>query len=358
MTAQKVDRWDLILKNILLFVDLGIDDAFTLIYLLKKRNVNLIGVVAGYGNISRNKSYRNVKYILELAGREDIPVISGSTKPLDGSEPEFYPEIHGEEGLGPFRPPVSSDVFQDVSNFSLMFDLIQEYANDVTIVATGRFTALAMAWELNPAIMSNVSKTVIMGGAFLVPGNVTENAEANFHGDPIAANVLAERVPNLTILPLNATLDSYITPEQINQIDEAQKDEVGKLLKPLFEYYYVFYQTTNPQLPRTPIHDLVAAMVALDVPVVTTYEERIVRVSYHDPITYGLSTADFRAVPTQCGEDASCSRIGIVLDRDVYVKELLSVYALPVENREHEPKKGDTPHRDQEQMFRRKRSWI
>lgn len=44
-----------------------------------------------------------------------------------------------------------------------------------------------------------------MGGAFWVPGNVTTVAEANFHGDPFAVNIVLTYATNVTIIPLNAT---------------------------------------------------------------------------------------------------------------------------------------------------------
>ena len=44
-------------------------------------------------------------YILQLANRQDIPVISGATKPLTEEITTYYPEIHGAEGLGPIHVP-------------------------------------------------------------------------------------------------------------------------------------------------------------------------------------------------------------------------------------------------------------
>lgn len=320
------------MKNLILFVDVGIDDAFALIYLLKNPTVNLVAVVAGYGNTDRDRSYRNAKYILQLAGREDVPVIIGSTRPLDGSEPTFYPEIHGPEGLGPIKPPVQSKRYQYASDFSLLFALIKEYANEITIVATGRFTSLTMAWELSPSTMELVTNTVILGGAFSVPGNVTSLAEANFNGDAIAANYITTHVPNLTIIPLNVTMDSYITPKEINQLNEEQTDQVGRLLKPIYDYYRKYYQQTNPQLPGAPIHDLVAAMVGAGVPVVAEYVSKSVSVSYQDQETTGLSIADFRASPDECQGNIECSEIGLSLNRAKYIEEVFRILTLNVEH--------------------------
>ena len=50
-----------------------------------------------------------------------------------------------------------------------------------------------------------------MGGAFLHPGNVTPISEANFYGDPTAANIVLQSTANMYIYPLNVTQYSIIT---------------------------------------------------------------------------------------------------------------------------------------------------
>jgi purine nucleosidase len=161
------------MKKIILFADTGIDDAIAIIYALKNPEIELKAILAGYGNTDRNRSARNASYLLELAGQESIPVINGSTRPLSGGVPEFFPEIHGEEGLGPIIPPIPANRFRNRTNFSQLFRIIKENPNELTIVNVGRCTSLAMAWFLSPSVMELVKETYIMGGALIEPGNVS-----------------------------------------------------------------------------------------------------------------------------------------------------------------------------------------
>lgn len=62
-----------------------------------------------------------------------------------------------------------------------------------------------------------------MGGAFMVPGNVTPVAEANFHGDSIAANVVMERAEKVRVYPLNVTHKVIVKPETIQKYHQPVK---------------------------------------------------------------------------------------------------------------------------------------
>ncbi|MCG3055868.1 nucleoside hydrolase, partial [Escherichia coli] len=61
--------------NVLLFMDPGIDDAVALMYALLHPNINVVGVVSGYGNVSKEDAILNTSYVLTLANRKDIPII-------------------------------------------------------------------------------------------------------------------------------------------------------------------------------------------------------------------------------------------------------------------------------------------
>ena len=89
-----------------------------------------------------------------------------------------------------------------------------------------------------------------MGGAFLHPGNVTPISEANFYGDPTAANIVLQSIANMYIYPLNVTQYSIITPESTEYIEAKGK---APLVKPLFDhYYYGYYKDALPHLKGAP----------------------------------------------------------------------------------------------------------
>ncbi|WP_010530225.1 nucleoside hydrolase [Lentibacillus jeotgali] len=312
------------MKKIILFADTGIDDSIALTYALKNPEVDLIGVVSGYGNIDREKAYRNVEYLLELAGRTDIPVIAGATRPLSGEEPVFFPEIHGMEGLGPIDPPIPEERYANRTNFSKLFNLIKDNRHEITIVNVGRCTSLAIAHYLSPDVMQDVKETYVMGGAFIEPGNATEVAEANFYGDPLAANFVCRNVVNLTVVPLDATMDALLTPGVVNLIDTRSDSPLEEIIKPILDFYYDYYRQQDPGIPGTPQHDLAALMAALDISGLYEYKKRKVKVEYKGKFTDGQSIADFRPGSDNCF-GPECTRIALKINQNVFVSNVLKI---------------------------------
>jgi purine nucleosidase len=312
------------MKKMILFADTGIDDAIALIYALQHPDIDLMAVVAGFGNTDRDRSARNAAYLLKLAGRTDIPVIAGSTRPLSGETPVFFPEIHGEEGLGPISPPMSLEPFQRRTNFSKLFQLIKQNPDDITIVNVGRCTSLAIAWYLSPEVMNLVKETYIMGGAFLAPGNVTEVAEANFYGDPQAADFVCQNAPGLTIIPLNVTRDALLTPALVDFIDTRADTPLQQVIKPILDFYYEAYQQLEPGIEGTPQHDLSAVIAALEIPGMFSYVRKQVKVEDEDGYAEGLSIADFRPGVQEC-TGMGCASVASSMDIDAFTANVLDI---------------------------------
>lgn len=280
-----------------MFVDSGVDDSLALMYALLNPNLNVVGVVSGYGNISKEQSLQNTAYLLKLAGREDIPIIAGVAGPLSGELSRYYPEIHGEKGLGPIQPPPNFEGLK-VYDINKIIDIVNEYKNNLIIVAVGRQTDLAMPFIIygNNAL-KDVVAFYLMGGAFLVPGNVTAEAEANFFADPIAADMVIEKAHNVFIHPLNITNVSIIRPEDIDYLAQNSKTPFKDLIKPAFDYYFNAYKELVPGIQGAPIHDVVP-LFALTNPGAVQYLPKQVRIEQFG-ISRGRSLADFRPKPEE-----------------------------------------------------------
>ena len=82
------------------------------------------------------------------------------------------------------------------------------------------------------------------GRCVLFPGNVTPVSEANFYGDPIAANIVMKYAKNATIYPLNVTQQALITPEMVDIINKEGTGQ-AKLIKPMIDFYYENFYKKN-----------------------------------------------------------------------------------------------------------------
>ncbi|RSD26276.1 nucleoside hydrolase [Mesobacillus subterraneus] len=282
-------------KKILFFSDFGIDDNIAVLYAFFNKEIDLVGVVADYGNVSKQDALRNAAYLQKLTGRTDIPAFAGAELPLTGDPPEYVPDVHGVEGLGPIIPDIEVDY--DLENFHGIQDIIEENPDEIIVVNVGRLSSLAAAFILYPGTMKKVKDFYIMGGTFNEPGNVTPVAEANFYGDPYAANiVLTQAKAPVKIIPLNVTSGAIVTPALINELDAYYRSigsEVGKLVKPMFDYYYKFYKTRDPNLTGAPLHDVLTLWGLVHENHIT-YRDVPVKIIVNRGDAFGMSVGDFR----------------------------------------------------------------
>ncbi|MFC5773526.1 nucleoside hydrolase [Ectobacillus antri] len=306
-------------KKVLLFCDPGIDDSLAIIYALLHPDIELVGLVTSYGNVSREQTTANAAYLLSLIGREDIPVIRGAYRPFSGESNVYYPEIHGENGMGPIQPPKS---FLQASTFSMgkVIDIMDEHKNELIMVDVGRSTTLAIVCNIGEERMEQIQGYYIMGGAFFVPGNVTPVAEANFYGDPVASNYIMMHAKNVTLCPLNVTKDALITETIIEEIAAVSQNPFRNLIKDIFMYYYQAYQKLIPKITGTPLHDVLTVMVVAN-PELLHYVYRPVSVAT-EGVSRGESIADFRALPHTNG---NWVKIGWELNQNLFVERFKQI---------------------------------
>ncbi|WP_162785248.1 nucleoside hydrolase [Bacillus sp. P14.5] len=303
------------MKKVVLFADPGIDDAFAIIYALSSPEIQVKAIVTGFGNVSKEDATMNAAYILHLAGREDIPVITGASSPLTGEYEPYYPEIHGEEGIGPIKIP---DTFTyEAKPFSHILEIISEN-DDLYFVDIGRNTSMALSFNLYPFIKDSIKEVYLMGGAFLVPGNVTPVAEANFHGDPTATNFVLESGLPVYLAPLNVTQYAQLKEEHIKLLAEKSQNPFKEIYLPIFQYYQKAYEKLQPGLEGVPLHDLYT-LYLLTKPDTVTIVQKNVQISTEE-LTQGFTYADFRDMED---EPQANHFININFNYEDFIKDVL-----------------------------------
>ncbi|RYG74440.1 nucleoside hydrolase [Lentibacillus lipolyticus] len=310
-------------QKVLVFGDIGIDDTTALIYGFFDDAIDIVGVVANYGNISREKALANVHYVKELFDiGPSVKVIAGAEIPMTGETPNFFPDIHGEYGLGPIKPPpAEQSVVKE--NFMEVAEVIRRYEDELVIVNIGRLTSLATMFILYQTDMSSVKGYYFMGGAFWTAGNVSPVAEANFYGDPLAAHIALKYAHNTTIIPLNVTRQAVATPQMVDYIAQAGQ---AKILKPMLDYYYAFYKQRNPAISGSPLHDVVTLMAVVyeDMFVFGRYPVQIDREL--DSLARGQSIIDIRPSNDQIHQDkGKHHRIAFNLDYRLFYNRFMAI---------------------------------
>lgn len=241
--------------------DTGIDDAMALAYLLASDRVDLLGIGSVSGNISAAVGARNTLDLLALAGRSDIPVAIGEHDFLASAFRGGATHVHGDNGIGGVLLPRSSSEPVGVSAAELIVRLAHEHPGELHIVAIGPLTNLAVALRLEPNLPALVKEVTIMGGAALVPGNVTRVAEANIHNDPEAAAEVLAAGWFITMVPLDATMESLIEAKDRDVLELSDRPvarAIGAMLDTYFDFYVQFYGRRTSAL-----HDPLAAAIAV-----------------------------------------------------------------------------------------------
>ncbi|MDR6866527.1 purine nucleosidase [Microbacterium resistens] len=241
--------------------DTGIDDALALAYLLASPEIVLAGIGTVSGNTDARQAARNTLGILDLAGREDVPVSVGShdflARPYDGGAPY----VHGSNGVGEVSLPEPARPVADGTAADLLIRLSHEHAGALEVLAVGPLTNLAAALAQDPTLADRIAGVTIMGGAALAAGNITPVAEANIANDPeAAAAVLAAPWP-VTLVPLDVTMENVFETEHRDRLlasDSPVASAVGEML----DFYMDFY--TNSYGRRcSALHDPLAAAIAV-----------------------------------------------------------------------------------------------
>jgi pyrimidine-specific ribonucleoside hydrolase len=202
-------------QPILIDTDMAIDDWMAILYLLQRPDVDVRAItVTGAGEAHCGPGVQNALDLAALAGRPDIPVTCGRETPLKGDRvfpPSWRENVDALAGISipasPSQPAAQGAV-------ALISDAIRAAAGGLEIIALGPLTNLADVFLADPSLAEQIKQIYVMGGAFSVPGNVTnppemgidnDAAEWNIYVDSHAAALVVKSGTPITFVPLDAS---------------------------------------------------------------------------------------------------------------------------------------------------------
>ena len=187
-------------RKIIIDTDPGQDDAMALMLACKSPEFDILAATTVCGNSTIENTTRNTRFILDFLGKKTIPVYSGARKPLERDLIQAI--VHGASGLEGIDPTNDSQLTDDAVDQILT--IVKANPNEVTLVALGPLTNIALAIQKDPETMRLVNEIVSMGGAIDVAGNKNRVAEFNVFVDPEAADIVMRFPIKKTFVPLDA----------------------------------------------------------------------------------------------------------------------------------------------------------
>ncbi|XP_066296770.1 nucleoside hydrolase-like isoform X1 [Branchiostoma lanceolatum] len=181
-------------KLVILDVDPGIDDAIAMLMVLSQPAVRVLAVTCVRGNARDvQQGCRNALRVLRVAGRMDISLYVGASLQLMGHDVFDHTYWSGVDGMGDVpdvNAPDYSLINQSEHAALTLIQMSKAYPNQITLIALGPLTNVALARRMDPDISSRFKEIIIMGGNIRGVGNMDIAAEFNFWMDPEAAQVV------------------------------------------------------------------------------------------------------------------------------------------------------------------------
>jgi len=306
-------------QEIIIDCDPGIDDALALAFAAGHPGLDLRGITTVAGNVGLDKTTANALRVRDFTGLRDVPVVAGCPAPLQ-RPPLHARDVHGDSGLGAATIPEAASGPAGGHAVDFLARATAAEPGQITLVAIGPLTNVALAVRRYPELVSQVRDFVIMGGS-AGRGNVTPAAEFNIAADPEAAAIVFGAGWTVTMVGLDVTLQARATPAVRGRMRGLGR-LADELLLPSLAGYRNVSRGPGSEPPDGPaVHDVVA-VASVAAPGLLTCLPARVEVETAGRWTSGMTVTDFNAADGECN-----ARVAVAIDADAFWDLVLDAYA-------------------------------
>ena len=228
----------------------------SILMLLQAGDVQVLGITVTSGDGWRDEEVDQTLRLLEIAGRTEVPVVPGAVMPLlnTPARTKVWEHLYGklfykgawteswpDQGIARRTPhpndpalvppsgagtPHIKAAAESAADF--LIRQVHAHPGEVTLIAAGPLTNLALAARLDPQFSSLAKELVFMGGsfnptaaknAFAVEYANSPRREFNMRWDPEAASlVLHEPWKKITQVPIDPTTKTFFSAEMIQRV--------------------------------------------------------------------------------------------------------------------------------------------
>ena len=341
----------------------GGSNIMSMLVLLQSPQVEVLGITVVTGNAWRDDEARHALRMLELIGRNDVPVALGAVFPLIRTQQEtrlMTPLVGNVAWLGawgqrldtlpaapaglveppkpaaPLGPwdtpplaegePHTKPITEDAAHF--LIREVRAHPHQVTIYAAGPLTNIALAVALDPHFAELSRGLVIMGGSLNPHSEDPEFStsprhEFNFWFDPEAARMtLRAHWPSIDETTVDVSIKAMFTEAMLAAISKSPNPAAQYIAKYSQERYYLW--------------DELAACAWLDPSIITQRLDLYMDVDVSHGSSYGETLTWSKALKPAV--DLQLVHAQVDLDLPRFTKMFVDLMSAPTPHRDMAPK--------------------
>jgi purine nucleosidase len=341
----------------------GGSNIMSMLVLLQSPQVEVLGITVVTGNAWRDDEARHALRMLELIGRNDVPVALGAVFPLIRTQQEtrlMTPLVGNVAWLGawgqrldtlpagpaglveppkpaaPLGPwdtpplaegePHTKPIAEDAAHF--LIREVRAHPHQVTIYAAGPLTNIALAVALDPHFAELSRGLVIMGGSLNPHSEDPEFSssprhEFNFWFDPEAARMtLRAHWPSIDETTVDVSIKAMFTEAMLAAISKSPNPAAQYIAKYSQERYYLW--------------DELAACAWLDPSIITQRLDLYMDVDVSHGSSYGETLTWSEALKPAV--DLQLVHAQVDLDLPRFTKMFVELMSAPTPHRDMAPK--------------------
>ncbi len=241
-------------RPIIIDCDPGQDDAIGLFLAMSSpEELDILGVTTVAGNVPLALTERNARQVCDIAGRTDVPVYAGCSKPMV-RDLVTAEKVHGKTGIDGIEIVEPKQPLENKHAVDFIVDTLNGAGQEsITLVPMGPLTNLGQAFSQAPSILEKVEQIVLMGGAMREGGNISPSAEFNILVDPQAAEIVFRCGCPITVMGLDVTHQVLATPNRRDRI-RAIDNEVARATVGMLDFFNR-HDTVKYGSMGAPLHD-------------------------------------------------------------------------------------------------------
>jgi purine nucleosidase len=308
------------------------DDALALALALTSPEIELLGITTCAGNCTTAQSTRNTLVQMALAHRREIPVAEGRADPLLRSRAAHFAYLEAKSAGPGSRfwshlpsPPSPKHAASSLKAHELIVQQVRRHPGEVTMVATGSLTNLALALLTDPELAGLLKGVVHMGGGFepdregddpliwetpdIPPEVWRDTLRFNPLFDPEATAIVCLSGVPLTLVPVNVTAKVFQRPQHLEILarnTSAFHQHLHRYARP-----WVQWSQADRLLPGAHLHDPLALALVV-VPDLVRYRCLWVDVER----LLALNDSWLRELPQEAGRRGSEVIVAVSVDAE------------------------------------------